>query len=99
MALSCSKALSWVRARMSISAQLRTGHARLNGDLHQIGKTESDLCECGVKRERVPHFLLLCPRWNMQLLVLVEAAGLSLSQMLGGEPEIVGLASERTGRV
>jgi hypothetical protein len=82
-------------------AQLRTGHARLNGYLRRIGKADSDVCECGVERETVPHFLLRCTRWNEQRRALTEAAGPglgSLSQMLGGKPESVGDASEPDGR-
>ncbi|KAJ5288337.1 hypothetical protein N7508_011112 [Penicillium antarcticum] len=89
------------REKASILAQLRTGHARLNGYLHRIGKTDSDLCECGVERETVPHFLLRCTRWNEQRRALIEAVGPnlgSLSQMLGGKPEIVGDASEPNDR-
>ena len=89
------------REKASILAQLRTEHARLNGYLHRIGKTDSDVCECGVERETVPHFLLRCTRWNEQRRVLIEAAGPSLgslSQMLGGKPECVGDASEPNGR-
>lgn len=41
------------REKASILAQLRTGHARLNGHLHRIGKTDSDLCECSIERETV----------------------------------------------
>ena len=89
------------REKASILAQLRTGHARLNGYLHRIGKAESDLCECGIERETIPHFLLRCSRWNRQRHALIEATGLSfgsLSQMLGGKPEIAGDASESNGR-
>jgi hypothetical protein len=85
----------------SILAQLRTGHARLNGYLHRIGKAESDLCECGIEGETVPHFLLRCTRWNEQRRALIEAAGPnfgSLSQMLGGKPGIIEDASEPSGR-
>ncbi|KAJ5215587.1 uncharacterized protein N7498_001994 [Penicillium cinerascens] len=89
------------REKASILAQLRTGHARLNGYLHRIGKTDSDLCDCDVERETVPHFLLRCTRWNEQRCALIEAAGPSLgnlSQMLGGKPATVGDASEPSGR-
>ncbi|KAK7178066.1 hypothetical protein PSPO01_15889 [Paraphaeosphaeria sporulosa] len=40
-----------------VPAQLRTGRARLNGHLHQIGAAESDLCDCGAARETVKHFV------------------------------------------
>lgn len=59
------------REKASILAQLRTGHAILNGHLHQIGKTDSDLCECSIERETVPHFLLRCTRWNKQRRALI----------------------------
>ncbi|KAJ6114302.1 endonuclease/exonuclease/phosphatase, partial [Penicillium sp. IBT 16267x] len=83
------------REKASMLAQLRTGHARLNGYLHRIGKTDSDLCECGAEREPVPHFLPRCTRWNEQSRALTEAAGPSLGR---GKPESVGDASEPDGR-
>ena len=89
------------REKASILAQLRTGHVRLNGYLHRIGKSDNDLCECGVERETVPNFLLRCTQWHEQRRALIEAAGPSLgslSQMLGGKPGIVGDASEPNGR-
>jgi hypothetical protein len=89
------------REKASLLAQLRTGYARLNGYLHRIGKTESNLCDCGVERETVPNFLLRCTRWNEQPRALIEAAGPSLgnlSPMLGDKPAIVGDASEPSGR-
>lgn len=89
------------REKASILAQLRTGHTRRNGYLHRIGKIDSDLCECGVERETVPHFLLRCTRWNDQRHALIEAVGPAfgnLSQILGGKPESVSAASESNGR-
>ncbi|KAJ5094907.1 endonuclease/exonuclease/phosphatase [Penicillium argentinense] len=89
------------REKAAILAQLRTGHARLNGYLHRIGKADSDLCECGIERETVPHFLLRCTRWNEQRRALIEATGPSfgnLSQMLGGKPEIGGDSCVANGR-
>ena len=89
------------RKKTSILAQLRTGHARLNGYLHRIGKTDRDLCECGIQCETFSHFLLRCRRWNEQRRALIEAAGPSfgsLPQMLGGKPEIIGDASKPKGR-
>jgi hypothetical protein len=41
------------RREASVLAQLRTGMARLNGYLHQIGAAESDQCECGQARETI----------------------------------------------
>jgi hypothetical protein len=58
------------------------------------------MCECGIEREAVPHFLLRCTRWNKLRRALIEAAGpsfSSLAEMLGGKPEIVGDASEPNG--
>lgn len=75
------------REKAAILAQLRTGHARLNGYLHKIGQCDSDLCTCGIERETVPHFLFRCPQWNDQRRILLEVAGSrfgSLSHMLGG---------------
>ena len=46
------------REKASILAQLRTGHSRLNGYLLRTGNTDIDVCECGIERETVPHFLL-----------------------------------------
>lgn len=40
--------------------QLRTGMARLNGYLHQIGAIETGKCICGQTTETVEHFLLHC---------------------------------------
>lgn len=80
------------REKASVLARLRTGHARLNGYLHRIGQSESDLCACGVERETVQHFLLQCVQWNEQRRALIDAAGSnygSLSYMLGGKPESV----------
>jgi hypothetical protein len=89
------------REKASILAQLRTGHARLNGYLHRIGRSDSELCACGVERETVAHFLLRCTRWNEPRRALVEAAGPhfgSLPRMLGGKAESVDGASEPNGR-
>ena len=75
------------REKASLLAQLRTGHARLNGYLHRIGKSDSDLCECGIERETVQHFLLRCTRWNEQRRELIETAGPhfgNLPRTLGG---------------
>lgn len=89
------------REKASILAQLRTGHARLNGYLHRIGQNESDLCACGVERETVQHFLLHCTQWNEQRRALIDAAGSnygSLSYMLGGRPESVDGTDEQDRR-
>lgn len=82
-------------------AQLRMGHARLNGYLHRIGQSGSDLCKCGVERETAQHFLLRCTRWNEQRRMLIEAAGPhfgNLPRMLGRKPESVDGTKELNGR-
>ena len=50
----------------AVLVQLRTGMARLNGYLHQIGAAPSDMCDCGQARETVDHFLFTCSRWAEQ---------------------------------
>jgi hypothetical protein len=47
-----------------ILAQLRTGMAKLNGFLYRIKATDSEICECGVAKETVKHFLFTCNRWT-----------------------------------
>jgi hypothetical protein len=88
------------RKKASVLVQLRTGNARLNGYLHRIGQSDSDLCACGTERETVPHFLLRCVQWNEQRRALVETAGSgfgNLSYMLGGMPdEVDGAGDTRT---
>jgi hypothetical protein len=53
------------REKAGVLAQLRTGMARLNGYLHQIGVIESDQCACGRARETVGHFLFNYSLWEM----------------------------------
>lgn len=89
------------RENASILAQLRTGHARLNGYLYRISKSESDLCECGIERETVQHFLLRCTQWNEQRRALIETVGPhfgNLWRMLGGKAENADGTSEPNGR-
>jgi hypothetical protein len=52
------------RIEASVLAQLRTGMARLNGYLYQIGALESDLCDCRQAKETVEHFLFRCTKWD-----------------------------------
>ena len=76
------------RREASVLAQLRTGMARLNGYLHQIGASESDLCVCGQARETVKHFLFRCTRWDehrMQMLAQTNTRRGNLSFYLGGK--------------
>lgn len=76
------------RREASVLAQLRTGMARLNGYLHQIGAAESDQCECGQARETVKHFLFRCTRWDAyrtQMLAQTDTRRGNLSFYLGGK--------------
>jgi hypothetical protein len=76
------------RKEASVLAQLRTGMARLNGYLHQIGASGSDLCTCGQARETVKHFLFRCTRWDAQrtrLLAQTDTRRGNLSFYLGGK--------------
>lgn len=52
------------RGEASVLAQLRTGMTRLNGYLHQIGVSESDIFICGQAMETVKHFLFRYTRWD-----------------------------------
>lgn len=47
-----------------VYAQLRTGHARLNTFLYQIGKIASNECECLEMPETVEHFIFHCKIWE-----------------------------------
>jgi hypothetical protein len=69
------------REKASILAQLPTGHARLNGYLHRIGKIDGDLYECGVERETVPHSLLQCRAWKPD--VKIVRAGIAFAMETG----------------
>jgi ribonuclease HI len=76
------------RREASVLAKLRTGMARLNGYLHQIGASESDLCICGQGRETVKHFLFRCARWDAQrteMLAQTDTRRGKLSYYLGGK--------------
>lgn len=68
-------------------AQLRTGMARINSYLHRIGVSSTDQCDCGVAKETVKHFLLLCPRWDHLRAGLLQQLGTrvgDISFCLGG---------------
>lgn len=76
------------RGEASVLAQLRTGMARLNGYLHQIGASESDICICGQARETVKHFLFRCTRWDehrRELFAQTNTRRGNLSFYLGGK--------------
>ena len=76
------------RKEAGVLAQLRTGMARLNGYLHQIGVVESDQCACGQASETVEHFLFNCSLWRTHRDCLSEQSETrrgSLSYYLGGK--------------
>ena len=68
-------------------AQMRTGMARVNGYLYQIGAAECEKCQCGKDRETAEHFQFECPQWEDQrrkLLQQREKRKGSLSFFRGG---------------
>ena len=76
------------RREASILAQLRTGMARLNGYLYNIGATPTDQCDCGQARESIRHFLFRCTRWDAyrtQMLTQTDTRRCNLSFYLGGK--------------
>jgi ribonuclease HI len=78
--------LSWKESRAL--AQLRTGMARLNGYLHQIGVAPSAECSCGYAKETVEHFLFRCTKWTAlrtQMLQCTVTKRGNLSFYLGGK--------------
>ncbi|RKL05196.1 hypothetical protein BFJ70_g17136 [Fusarium oxysporum] len=79
--------LPWKEA--SVLAQLRTGMARLNGYLYQIGAAVTDECPCRQAKETVEHFLFRCVKWMAQrkemMLQCVEEKRGNLSFHLGGK--------------
>ncbi|KAJ5963226.1 uncharacterized protein N7479_003102 [Penicillium vulpinum] len=44
---------SWIQHPQDLKrrSQLRTGHAKLNGHLHRIGQSDSNICACDIERE------------------------------------------------
>ena len=59
------------RNSCAILTQLRTGHCGLNGYLSKVKKIESAKCDyCGYEKETVEHFLLECPQFQEQRIIL-----------------------------
>jgi hypothetical protein len=83
-----------------ILSQLRTGMARLNGYLHQIGAVDTDRCACGQARETVEHFLFTCSLWATYRNGLSEQTETrrrgSLSYRLGGKTPSIRTTGGRT---
>jgi hypothetical protein len=78
--------LTWKEAR--VLAQLRTGMARLNGYLYQIGAATTHRCPCGQAKETVDHFLFRCRKWTSyraQMLQCTDTRRGNLSFYLGGK--------------
>jgi hypothetical protein len=68
-------------------SQLRTGMARINSYLHQIGASGTDQCDCGTAKETVKHFLFLCARWDHLRAHLLQQVGTRIGDIsfcLGG---------------
>ncbi|KJZ69201.1 hypothetical protein HIM_11401 [Hirsutella minnesotensis 3608] len=76
------------RKEADVLIQLRTGMSQLNGYLHVIGATDSNLCDCGQAKETIDHFLFRCTKWTAQRNILFECARAkigNLSFFLGGK--------------
>ncbi len=76
------------RIEANILVQLRTGMARLNGYLYQIGVAEMAICPCEQAVETVKHFLFRCSKWTQQrtqLYQTTETKRGNLSFYLGGK--------------
>ena len=54
--------------------RLKLGHTRLKDHMNRIMPTEfpSPICDCGVDRETVEHFLLNCPLHLKQREIMIE---------------------------
>lgn len=74
------------KRRASVLAQLRTSMTPLNGYLHNIKATETNLCDCGEAAESREHFIFYCARWSEQRRILgIWTSGHNLSPLLGGK--------------
>jgi ribonuclease HI len=73
-------------------ARLRTGHCSLNQFLHRFGFEDSPMCECGNDViENVQHYLLHCPRYEIQRATLMKEVGIGgmWIEKLLGYPEMI----------
>jgi ribonuclease HI len=71
-----------------ILSQLRSGMARVNAYLHQIGAALSAECACGQALETIEHFLLRCTKWTSYRTQILQTTGTgrsNLSLCLGGK--------------
>ena len=57
------------RAAETLLARLRIGHVNVNHYLYKIGKSPSNLCQCGAT-ETVSHLILNCPIYHSKRLEL-----------------------------
>ena len=72
-------------------ARLRIGCSKLNDDLYRnLHVIDSPSCQCGNSIENAIHFFFLCPKFNAQRTVMIEAISpltrLSLQTLLYGSP-------------
>ncbi|KZL81779.1 c6 zinc finger domain-containing protein, partial [Colletotrichum incanum] len=61
--------------------QLRTGMARLNWYLHQIGAAASEQYGCGQAAETVEHFFFRCTQWTAQCATMLQRTDTHRSNM------------------
>ena len=77
------------RNSCAILTQLRTGHCGLNGYLSKVKKIESAKCDyCGYEKETVEHFLLECPQFQEQRIILRRKVGtrqMVMASLLGNK--------------
>ena len=52
-------------------ARLRLGHCNLNSHLSRFDPLQSPWCPCG-SQETVEHFLLHCPLWEQNRLIMIR---------------------------
>jgi ribonuclease HI len=73
-------------------ARLRTGHCSLNQYLFRFGHADSPYCDCDNQTiETVQHYLLQCPRYEIQrarLVTKVGIGGMWIEKLLG-YPELI----------
>ncbi|KAJ6616615.1 hypothetical protein B0H10DRAFT_1799126, partial [Mycena sp. CBHHK59/15] len=91
------------RPQCSVLTQLRTTHLALNTYLYHFHLAPSPDCVLCLAPETVPHFLLSCPIYHRQRLILIQRLGtarLSLCRLLSAKSEpgpVLGFVRE-TGR-
>lgn len=67
----------------SLLTRLRVGMSYLNGHLYKIQGVETPRCACGYYCESSEHFLLQCPRFDLQRQIMMN----NISDLLDGQFE------------